>query len=67
VFDALRRRPLASIHTLAAATSLSFPTAARAVEALERLGIAREITGRKRERVFAYPAYLDILNEGVQP
>ncbi|MFZ5486682.1 MAG: Fic family protein [Pseudomonadota bacterium] len=67
VFDALRRRPLASIHALAHATNLSFPTAARAVEALERLGIAREITGRKRERVFAYPAYLDILNEGVQP
>lgn len=30
---------------------------------LQRLGIVREIAGRKRERVFAYSAYLAILNE----
>jgi len=27
----------------------------------------QEITGKKRERIFAYRAYLDILNEGGQP
>jgi hypothetical protein len=37
------------------------------VEALENLGIVREITGRKRERVFAYTRYLAILNEGTEP
>lgn len=26
-----------------------------------------EITGRKRERMFAYTRYLDILNEGTEP
>jgi Fic family protein len=67
VFDALRRRPLARIDALATQTGIAFPTAARAIEALERLGIVREITGRKRERVFAYAHYLDILNEGAQP
>ena len=64
IFDALRQRPLASIDALAQRTGLSFPTAARAIDALQRLGIVHEITGRKRERVFAYRAYLDILNEG---
>jgi hypothetical protein len=34
---------------------------------LERLGIVREITGRKSARVFAYGRYLDILNEGMEP
>ncbi|MGB9671250.1 MAG: Fic family protein [Halothiobacillaceae bacterium] len=67
VFDALRRRPLASIDELSQRLGLSFPTVARAIEALEKLGIVREITGRKRERVFAYQAYLDVLNEGTQP
>jgi len=67
VFDALRRRPLARIDALATQTGIAFPTAARAIEALQRLGIVREITGRKRERVFAYAHYLDILNEGAQP
>lgn len=66
VFDALRARPLATINDLAARTGIAFPTAARAIEALERLGIVREITGRKRERVFAYAAYLAILNEGAE-
>lgn len=67
VFDALRQRPLATLPSLCARTGASFPTVARAVEALEKLGIVREITGRKRERVFAYRAYLDILNEGAEP
>jgi hypothetical protein len=37
------------------------------VNALEKLGIVREITGRKRERVFAYGRYLEILSEGTEP
>lgn len=53
-------------HRLAARTHASFPTAARAVEALAGLGIVREVTGRRRERVFAYQRYLDILNEGTK-
>ncbi len=67
VFDALRNRPLATLNDLTGRTGASYPTAARAVEALENLGIVREITGRKRERVFAYTRYLDILNEGTEP
>jgi Fic family protein len=66
VFDTLRRQPLASIDALAQRTGLSFVTAARAIDALQRLGIVQEITGKKRERVFAYRAYMDILNEGGQ-
>lgn len=67
VFDALRDRPLANLNALTESTGASYPTVARAVEALENLGIVREITGRKRERVFAYTRYLDILNEGTEP
>ncbi len=67
VFDTLRRRPLTRIDDLADQLGIAFPTAARAIEALRRLGIVTEITGRKRERVFAYRSYLEILNEGAQP
>jgi Fic family protein len=67
VFDAFRARPLATLPALTKQTGASYPTVARAVEALENLGIVREITGRKRERVFAYTRYLDILNEGTEP
>ena len=67
VFDALRDRPLTTLNALTASTGASYPTVARAVDALEDLGIVREITGRKRERVFAYTRYLAILNEGTEP
>jgi len=67
VFDALRERPLSTVGALAERTGASYLTVARAIDALERLGIVREITGRKRERVFAYARYLDVLNEGADP
>jgi len=33
---------------------------------IEQLDIVREITGQKRNRVFAYQQYLNILNEGTE-
>ena len=36
------------------------------MRALERLGIVRELTGKKRNRLFGYEAYLSILNEGTE-
>lgn len=67
VLDALRERPAATINDLATRTGVTFPTAARAIAALESLGIVREITGRERNRVFAYSRYLAILGEGAEP
>ena len=66
-FDALRARPLMTLNMLVERTGTSYPTVARVVEALEQLGIMREIIGVKRERVFAYAHYLNILNEGTEP
>jgi Fic family protein len=67
VFGALRRRPLTSTKQLKELSGLSFPTAGKAIEALVGLGIAREITGGRRNRLFAYDAYLAILSEGTEP
>ena len=67
VYAALRQRPLVGIPQLAARAQVSFPTAAKAIERLVALGIAREVTGGRRNRVFAYDAYLAILGEGAEP
>ena len=67
VYDAFRDRPLCTIAALSEQTGASYPTVSRAVEELERLRLVREITGRKRGRVFAYTRYLDILGEGTEP
>jgi Fic family protein len=62
VHDALQRRPLASTASLREATGRTMPTVLQALDALQQLGIVREVTGRRRNRVFAYTKYLDILN-----
>lgn len=67
ILDCLRQRPLSSLKYLAADSGLSFPTAAKAVQTLVKLGVMHELTGQRRNRVFAYSAYLDILNEEGAP
>ncbi len=64
---ALRERPVGNLGGLSEQTGMSFPTASKAMQALMDLGIARELTGQRRNRVFVYGAYLDILNEGGEP
>jgi Fic family protein len=66
-YVALRQRPLTSTKQLKELSGLSFPTAGKALETLVELGIAREITGGRRNRLFAYDAYLSILGEGAEP
>ena len=60
-------RPLQSIKDIAKALDLSYPAVIRSLDALAELGIVREITGRQRNRIYAYQAFLDILNEEAQP
>lgn len=67
VHRALSERPIHSIAGLAKMSGISWPAAAAAVERLSRLGIAREITGRSRKRLYAYDAYIELLNEGMEP
>jgi hypothetical protein len=38
-----------------------------ALETLTKLEIAKESTGKRRDRLFAYPRYLHILSEGMEP
>ena len=67
VHEALTANPLTSIKRTAEKTGLSTPAVTSALLQLSELGITREITGRKRGRVFAYSAYLDILQRGLEP
>ncbi len=66
VHQELQRRPLATVAWLVRQTGLSTPTVGKALDVLVKVGIAREITGRRRNRVFAYDRYLAILNEGTE-
>ncbi len=67
VLTALQSRPLLSLRAAAERSGLSFPTAAKAMQALEHLGIVDEVTGQRRNRVYAYSSCLKVLNEGLEP
>ena len=66
VHDALKAQPILSLPVARRDTKLSFQTAASAMELLVKHGIAREITGKRRDRLFVYEQYLSILNEGTE-
>ncbi len=67
ILDALRHRPMLSLKQLCLTSSMTFPTASKAMQQLVRNGIACELTGQRRNRIFVYDAYLTILNEGGEP
>lgn len=67
VFDHLRSVPLLSIPRSAHLLQIAVPTVATAIKHLEALGIVEELTGRRRDRLFVYRRYLDILNAGTEP
>ena len=67
VHHALCERPLVILNDVCRRANFSFPTATKGMKRLATLGIVRELTGRRRNRVFAYDRYLAILNEGTEP
>jgi len=67
VHQALLSRPVNTIGRLAADTHLSVPAVTDSLKALMELGLVREITGRKRGRVFSYAPYLEVLQQGMEP
>jgi len=62
-----QRQPFAGIAQAAAQTHLSFPAVSKAIDGLVRLGILREVSGRARDRIYAYSRYLTVLSEGAAP
>jgi Fic family protein len=67
VFEQFARRVLLGVPQVKPHLALSAPTIRAAIRTLEDLKIVNELTGQRRDRVFAYQQYLDILSEGAQP
>jgi Fic family protein len=63
----MQGHPLIKIGPTAKSLKLSIPTITGALESLVRLKIVKEMTGKRRDRLFAYPRYLHILREGTEP
>ena len=66
VHDAFKAQPILTLPRVCAHTRLSFPTASAAMQSLVEQGIARELTGRARNRQFVYERYFSILARGTE-
>lgn len=67
VYEALRRRIIVTATHLTHELGLTWPAVQGALTRLEGLGIAREITGRARGRIYAYDQQLALLDRGAAP
>lgn len=66
VHHAMMERPITSPVWLKSKTGLSLTTVGTSLEKLEELGILKELTGQKRNRLYGYAQYIEILNQGTE-
>jgi len=66
IHQVFQSRPIASAPFLAAATEMSPPTVAKVLESLQEKKIVKEVTGRRRKRLYSYSRYLELMNQGTE-
>lgn len=66
LFELLPKHPIVTVAVAMNLIGTSKPTATRAIETLVAAGILVETTGKKRDRSFAYQAYIDRLRIGTE-
>lgn len=64
--ELLQRHPITTIPHAVEALDLTAPTVRAATQALEKEQIVREITGKKRDRIYVYDRYVKILDKGTE-
>ena len=67
VFELLKKNPYLTAAATVKKTGLTLPTVNSAIAAMEEIKILREITGRRRDRVYEYDAYMSILQDRTKP
>ncbi len=66
VQQAMMEHPIANSGSLVEKTGISPATVNKALGHLERLGIVRELTTRRRNRLFSYASYIEIMSRGTE-
>ena len=62
LFECLPMMPRFSVERVRQRLETTFPTAGAAVRLLETLGILVEVTGQKKNRIYSYQAYVELLS-----
>jgi len=64
IYSVLLRRPVTTAAWIKEVTDLAPATIQSGLHKLEKLNILQELTGKQRNRVYAYGEYITILNQG---
>jgi Fic family protein len=67
VQELMQRNPFVRIRTAAKTLKLTIPTVTSALNHLVRLGVVKEISRKRRDRLFAYSRYVNMVSEGTKP
>jgi len=65
--ELLKQRPILNIAQASAATGINRTSITRCIGLLEEQGMLRELTGHRRNRLFVYERYVQVLSEGTEP
>ncbi len=66
VHRALMEHPIATSGSLVKKTGITPATVNKALGHMEQLGIVKELTAQKRNRLFSYAGYLEIMSRGTE-
>jgi Fic family protein len=66
IHRALMEHPIATSGSLVKKTGITPATVNKALGHLEQLGIVKELTDRKRNRLFSYAGYIEIMSRGTE-
>lgn len=66
VHRALMEHPIATSGSLVEKTGITSATVNKALGHLEQLGIVKELTAQKRNRLFSYAVYIEIMSRGTE-
>jgi Fic family protein len=66
ILEKLFITPYVSVNDIAKGFEISYQAASTLVSQLEKAGILKEITGRKRDKRYIYADYINILSEGTK-
>lgn len=61
LMDELPMQPIVTVNSVSEELKITAPTARKAIELLESIGILRETSGKLRDRVYSYIDYMQLL------
>ena len=67
ILEYLKKLPQVTVPLLARELGMSLPTARNSLNHMIRLGILEENSGKKRDKIYIYRDYLNILEDGAKP